>query len=142
MSMPYRGEEAGLISLRVRPLMVAGCLCAALVVAGPARAEELAPAPAPDAEEANFDTAEVQRLSEEAFKAFKDLDFKKARQRLEKALAIAREGEPQSNPVVAKLRLYLGMILFTGFQNTEGAAAQFRVARRLDPGVKPPSGLL
>ncbi|HET6147933.1 MAG TPA: hypothetical protein VFH68_10410 [Polyangia bacterium] len=119
--------------------MIAGCFCAALVVAGPARAED-AP-PAPDAEEANYDTTEVQRLSEEAFKAFKALDFKKARQRLEKALAIAREGEPQSNPVVAKLRLYLGMILFVGFQNTEGAAAQFRVARRLDPGVRPPPGL-
>jgi len=65
-------------------MMVAGCLCVALFVAGPGRAEEAAPAP--DAEEANYDTAEVQRLSEEAFKAFKNLEFKNARQRLERAL--------------------------------------------------------
>jgi len=128
-----------LITVRLRPLLVAGCFCLALAGAVPARAEEAAPAP--EAEEASFDTAEVQRLSDEAFKAFKDLEFTKARQRLEKALAIAREGQPQSNPVVAKLRLYLGMILFVGFHNTEGAAAQFRVARRLDAGVKPPPGL-
>ena len=87
------------------------------------------------------DLATMTSLGEKALRLYDELDFPRAEVVLLQALKVAETAGLENAPLTARIHLYLGMVRFTGLQQPDAAAEQFRIAKRINPSVAPPAGL-
>ena len=86
-------------------------------------------------------SAQITRLNKQALEAFDNLNFDQAKALLEQALTEAESAGMSRDPQAARLHLNLGMLFIAGFQKTDEAVAQFKMALEIQPSISAPAGL-
>ncbi|HSS39724.1 MAG TPA: tetratricopeptide repeat protein, partial [Polyangia bacterium] len=105
-------------------LLAAGLLV--LVFGGaPARAED---------ETAAID--KIVKLNKRAVDEYQNLNFDKARKLLDEALAACTRSGLESHPVTARTHVHMGVVLFAGLKDKDGAVAEFKKAAQIQSDVK------
>lgn len=115
------------ICLRTRtPVCFAALVAAAAVVsAGPARAQDDAAA-----------IDKIVKLNKKAVDEYQNLNFDKARKLLDEALTACTKSGLDNHPVAARTHVHMGVVLFAGFKDKDGASAEFGKAKQIQPDIK------
>jgi hypothetical protein len=79
---------------------------------------------------------DVQAKIKEAMENYDLLEYEAARKLLNQALAIAKKGKLDADPVTAKVHLSLGIVYFAGIQDKESAKLAFQSAVQIDPKIQ------
>ncbi|HXU60684.1 MAG TPA: tetratricopeptide repeat protein [Polyangia bacterium] len=100
-------------------------MAAAVVTASPARAEDDAAA-----------IDKIVKLNKKAVDEYQNLNFDKARKLLDEALAACTKSGLDNHPVAARTHVHMGVVLFAGFKDKDGASAEFGKAKQIQPDIK------
>lgn len=109
-----------------RPLVVVALAVLVLVLQGLAH-ERVAHADA---------RKDVQTKLKEAMEKFDFLEYEEAKKLLGQALAIAKKGKLDKDPITAQIHVRVGIVYAAGLKDTDAAKVAFAAAVELDPRVQ------
>ena len=78
----------------------------------------------------------IVKLNKRAVDEYQNLNFDKARKLLDEALAACTRSGLDSHPVTARTHVHMGVVLFAGLKDKDGAVAEFKKAVQIQPDVK------
>ena len=96
----------------------------------------LASATAPAAEDDTAALDKIVKLNKRAVDEYQNLNFDKARKLLDEALAACTRSGLDSHPVAARTHVHMGVVLFAGLKDKDGAVAEFKKAAQIQPDMK------
>jgi hypothetical protein len=79
---------------------------------------------------------DVAAKIKEAMNSFDSLEYEEAKKQLNQALAIAKKGKLDKDPLTAQIHVRLGIVHFAGLQDANAAKAAFAAAVEIDPKVQ------
>lgn len=78
----------------------------------------------------------IVKLNKRAVDEYQNLNFEKARKLLDEALAACTRSGLDSHPVTARTHVHMGVVLFAGLKDKDGAVAEFKKAAQIQSDVK------
>ena len=78
----------------------------------------------------------MQLLNRQAMQDYDGLEFEKAKEKLVKALSVAKSAEITSGAVLARCYLNLGIVFGAGLKDDKSAMQLFAKAKQLEPNIK------
>jgi hypothetical protein len=127
-------EETSMTMTRVGQITCAAMLLAFAAPAGRAAGKKAAPA-------GKAVVQKIETLNASAGAAFKAGDHDKAKATLMDALVLGKQNDLDTNPVLARTYLELGVVQLEGLKDREKADRSFGLALRIDKNVAPPPDL-
>ncbi len=88
---------------------------------------------------ADDDAAAIDRivkLNKKAVDEYQNLNFDKARKLLDEALTACTKSGLDNHPVAARTHVHMGVVLFAGLKDKDGAAAEFSKAKQIEGDIK------
>ena len=96
----------------------------------------LAPPPAVAQKAKDRGVKEVENKTRQAMESFDLLEFEAARKQLSEALALARKNKLDTEPILARIYLNVGIVEFAGLKNAAAAREAFAAAVSIDPAIE------
>jgi hypothetical protein len=78
----------------------------------------------------------IVKLNKRAVDEYQNLNFEKARKLLDEALVACTRSGLDSHPVTARTHVHMGVVLFAGLKDKDGAIAEFKKAAQIQSDVK------
>jgi len=115
------------ICLRTRPPACFAAVVLAIAVVG---------AHAAHAEDDSAAIDRIVKLNKKAVDEYQNLNFEKARKLLDEALAACTKSGLDNHPVAARTHVHMGVVLFAGFKDKDGASTEFAKAKQIQGDIK------
>lgn len=78
----------------------------------------------------------IVKINKRAVDEYQNLNFEKARKLLDEALAACTRSGLDSHPVTARTHVHMGVVLFAGLKDKDGAIAEFKKAAQIQSDLK------